>query len=169
MVLDPRFIGCIRIQPSLNDAELDFLLRVLDSDGTLRGTPTGRGDRDVPFARLAWEPCRQGCCLQWNPYLEDPRWMVESLRFVVDHLLRPGAKGEGHPRLAGFTFDHVASGVVVGRGHGERTTRMVTATDNDVTGSELPTPCEEVTAASQPARSHDGRFDNVIELRPRRA
>ena len=134
MALDPRFIGCIRIQPALNDAECDFLLGVLDSDGTLRGTPTGRGDRDVPFARLAWEPCRQGCCLQWNPYLEDPRWMVESLRFVV-----------------------------------ERTTRLVTATDNDVTGSELPTPCEEVTAASQPARSHGGRFDNVIELRPRRA
>ena len=93
MALESRFIGCIRIQPALNDAECDFLLDVLDSDGTLRGTPTGRGDRDVPFARLAWEPCREGCCLQWNPYLEDPKWMVESLRFVVDHLLRPGRRG----------------------------------------------------------------------------
>ena len=85
MALDPRFIGCIRIQPALNDAECEFILDVLDSGGTLRGTPTGRGDTDVPFARLAWEPCLDGCCLQWNPYLEDPRWMVESLRFVVDH------------------------------------------------------------------------------------
>ena len=95
--------------------------------------------------------------------------MVETLRFVVDHLLRPGAKGDGHPKLAGFTFDHVATGAVVGRGHGERTTRMVTATGNEVTGSVVPTPCEDVTAASQPMRSHGGRFANVIELRPRRA
>ena len=169
MALDPRFIGCIRVQPALNDAECDFLFDVLDSDGTLRGTPTGRGDQDVPFARLAWEPCLDGCCLQWNPYLEEPRWMVESLRFVVDHLLRPGAKGEGHPRLAGFTFDHTASGVVVGRGLGDRTTRMVTVEGNEVAGSVVPASCEEVTARSQPARSPGGRFANVIELRPRRA
>ena len=169
MAVDPRFIGCIRIQPALNDAECDFLFGVLDSDGTLRGTPTGRGDQGVPFARLAWEPCLDGCCLQWNPYLEDPRWMVESLRFVVDHLLRPGAKGEGHPRLAGFTFDHDASGVVVGRGLGDRTTWMVTVEGNVVAGSLVPAACEDVTAKSQPARSHDGRFANVIELRPRRA
>ena len=169
MALDPRFIGCIRIQPALNDAECDFLLDVLDSDRTLRGTPTGRGDTDVPFARLAWEPCLDGCCLQWNPCLEDARWMVESLRFVVDHLLRPGAKGEGHPKLAGFTFDHVVSGAVVGRGLGDGTTRMVTAETNEVAGTVMPTPCEQATARSQPPRSHDGRFDNVIELRPRRA
>ena len=169
MALDPRFIGCIRIQPALNDAECEFLLGVLDSDGTLRGTPTGRGDQGVPFARLAWEPCLDGCCLQWNPYLEDPKWMVESLRFVIDHLLRPGAKGEGHPRLAGFTFDHDASGVVVGRGLGDRTTRMVTVEGNEVAGSVVPASCEDVTARSQPARSHGGRFANVIELRPRRA
>jgi hypothetical protein len=95
--------------------------------------------------------------------------MVESLRFVVDHLLRPGAKGVGHPRLAGFTFDHEASGVVVGRGLGDRTTRMVTVEGNEVAGSVLPTPCEDVTARSQPVPSHGGRFANVIELRPRHA
>ncbi|WP_299925949.1 hypothetical protein [uncultured Nocardioides sp.] len=169
MTPESRFTGCIRIQPALNDAECDFLLDVLDSDGTLRGTPTGRGDQDVPFARLAWEPCPEGCCLQWNPYLEDPKWMVESLRFVVDHLLRPGAKGEGHPRLAGFTFDHRASGVVVGRGLGDPTTRLITVEANVVTGSVVPAPCEEVSATYQPARSQGGRFDNVIEFRPRRA
>lgn len=169
MALDPRFIGCIRIQPALNAAECDFLIDVLDSDRTLRGTPTGRGDADVPFARLAWEPCPGGCCLEWNPYLEDPSWMVESLRFVVDHLLRPGAKGEGHPKLAGFTFDHVASGAVVGRGLGQRATRIVRVEANEVTGTLVPAPCEEVTAASRPARSLGGQFDNVIEFRPRRA
>ena len=100
---------------------------------------------------------------------DDEVKVLVGLHQRIDHLLRPRAKGEGHPRLAGFTFDHSASGVVVGRGHGERTTRMVTATDNDVTGSEMPTPCEELTAASQPVRSHGGRFDNVMELRPRRA
>ena len=161
-------IGCIRIQPALNDAECDFLFDLLDSDGTLRGTPTGRGDRDVPFTRLAWEPCLDGCCLQWNPYLEGPRWMVESLRFVVDHLLRPGAKGAGHPSSP-VSPSTTRSGVVVGRGLGDRVTRMVVVEGNVVSGSDVPTPCEDVTARSQPTRSQDGRFDNVVELRPRHA
>ena len=54
MALDPRFIGCIRIQPALNDAEQDFLADLLDSGRTLRGTPTGRGVAEVPFAHLGY-------------------------------------------------------------------------------------------------------------------
>jgi hypothetical protein len=168
MSLDPRFLGCIKVRPALNDVERDFLHDLRDSDRTLRGTPTGRGDTAVPFARLAWEPCPDGCCLQWDPHLEDPKWMVESLRFVVDHLLRPGAKGEGHPKLTGFTFDHVASGTVVGRSPGRAATQMVTVQDNEVSGSVVPAPCDE-PVTTQPQRSHGGRFDNVVELRPRRA
>ncbi len=168
MPLDPRFIGCIRIRPALNATEVDFLLRLLDSGRTLRGTPTGRGDTDVPFAHLAWEPCLDGCCLEWNPDLEHTRWMQDSLRFVVDHLLRPGAKGQGHSGLTGFSFDHVVSGVVVGRARGERTVRLVTVVDNRVTGTEVPTPCDDEPART-PARRPTPRFDNVIELRPHRA
>lgn len=163
----PDFIGRIQVRPALNEAELGFLFELLDSDGTLRGTPTGRGDVDVPFARLAWEVCREGCCLEWNGE-EDSKWMLESLRFVVDHLLRPGAKAEGHPTFAEFTFDHVLSGAVMGRGPGERATRFVTVTDNVVAGRTVPEPCDVPTARPLTQRSRK-RPDNVIEFRPRRA
>ena len=162
----PDFVGCIQIRPALNDAEQSVLLELLDSDGTLRGTPTGRGDTTVPFARLAWEACPDGCCLEWNGE-EDSKWMLESLRFVVDHLLRPGAKAEGHPRFAGFTFDHVLSGAVVGRSPWERGTRFVMVTDNAVTGRVVPQPCGVPMA--RPLAQRGKRPDNVIVFRPRRA
>ncbi len=160
------FIGSIQVRPPLNEAEVAYLLALLDSDGTLRGTPTGRGDTGVPFARLAWAVCFEGCCLVWNSE-EDSKWMVESLRFVVDHLLRSGAKAEGHPRFAEFTFDHELSGAVMGRSPCDRSIRFVTVADNIVTGRAVPEPCDEVRV--QPMRSGRKRPDNVIELRPRRA
>lgn len=168
MARDPDSIGCIRIQPALNDAERGFLLDLLDSDGTLRGTPTGRGDSDVPFARLAWEVCPDGCCLEWDPDGEDARWMAESLRFVVDHLLRAGAKAQGRKRFEEFTFDHVASGAVMGRTYADRSAWLVTVTANEVSARQVPAPCDDQPArplATRAAHHHD----NVIELRPRRA
>lgn len=161
----PDFAGCIRVRPALNEAERAVLRDLLDSDGTLRGTPTGRGDATVPFARLAWEACRDGCCLEWNGG-EDSRWMLASLRFVVDHLLRPGAKAEGRPGFADFTFDHVLAGAVVGRHPWERGTHLVEVTDNVVTGRALPRPCG---ARQSPLAQRDTRPDNVIVFRPRRA
>ncbi len=178
--------GCIRIEPRLNKAERELLLDLLRSGRTLRGTPTGRGDADVPFARLAWDACPDGCCLEWDPDLEDARWMADSLRFVVDHLLRPGAKAQGRTKFGGFTFDHVASGAVLCCEDGARTGHLVTVADNAVTGRTVPVPCDGHPAqmpppqtrtqegARQPAqqateRSTVGRPDNVIELRPRRA
>lgn len=162
----PDFIGCIQVRPPLNEAEGAYMLALLDSDGTLRGTPTGRGDPQVPFARLAWEVCFEGCCLVWNSE-EDSKWMVESLRFVVDHLLRRGAKGEGHPKFAEFTFDHVLTGAVMGRSPGDLPIRFVTVADNIVTGRAVPERCEK--APVQPMRSGRKRPDNVIAFRPRRA
>jgi hypothetical protein len=163
----PDFIGRIQVRPPLNEAEQDFLLDLLDADGTLRGTSTGRGDATVPFARLAWEVCREGCCLEWNAE-EDSRWMVESLRVVIDHWLKAGAKAEGHPRFAEFTFDHALSGAVMGRSSVDRATRLVTVTDNVVTGLTVPEPCEAPTVRPLAHRGAK-RPDNVIEFRPRRA
>ena len=133
----PDFIGCIQVRPALNEVERRFLLDLIDSDRTLRGTPTGRGDSDVPFARLAWEICSDGCCLEWNGE-EHAKWMLESLRFVVDHLVRPGAKAEGHPKFSGFTFDHVLTGAVMG-GSRDLATRLVTVADNGGSSGRLRT------------------------------
>ena len=52
---DSRFIGCIRVSPPLNEHEMAFLRDLSEAGRTLRSTPTGRGNSDVPFARLAWE------------------------------------------------------------------------------------------------------------------
>lgn len=162
------FIGRIQVRPPLNDAEHSFLLELLDSDRTLRGTPTGRGDPTVPFARLAWEACPDGCCLEWNCE-EDSKWMLDSLRVVIDHWLKPGAKAEGRPAYAEFTFDHVLSGAVMGRSPTDRSTWFVTAIDNVVAGRTVPEPCDVPRSRPLAQRSTTVRPANVIEFRPRRA
>ena len=167
----PGFLGHIRIHPALNEAECDHLLALLDARGTLRGTPTGRGDRDVPFAHLAWEVCAGGCCLSWNPDLEASRMMLPSLRFLIDHLLRSGAKAEGRSGCDEFTFDHVLDGAVMGRAYGDRDARLVEVTGN-VASERVLAPCDraEQKPHATGGRSRGRRLpSNVIELRPRRA
>lgn len=171
---DSGFTGHIRIQPALNEAERTFLADLVDSDRTLRGTPTGRGDRDVPFARLAWEVCADGCCLTWNVDLEMSAMMQPSLSFLIDHLLRRGAKGEGRPAFAGFGFDHVLDGAVMGSAPGEPTARLVEVTGNVVSERLLPSPCvgmqDKAPAIRSTGRTRRGKLPaNVIEFRPRRA
>ena len=167
------FTGHIRITPALNEAERAHLQKLADSSGTLRGTPTGRGDRDVPFARMRWEVCASGCCLSWNPDLEESRMMLPTLRFLIDHLLRPGAKAEGHALFGGFTFDHVLDGVVLGRSSLDPQARLVEVAANVVSERVLPRGC--VDTQLQPLRrstgtTRRGRLPaNVIEFRPRRA
>ena len=173
---DSDFIGCIRVSPPLNDDEMDFLRDLAESGRTLRSTPTGRGNPAVPFARLAWESCDDGCCLSWDHHREATTWMEASLTFLIDHLFRAGAEGEGRHQLEGFTFDHVLSGVVVARGHRDAGAALVEVTDNVVTERPVPAPCSENqpspapgTKKSPPSRREVPRASNVIELRPRRA
>lgn len=154
--------GCLRVRPALNEVERAHLAALSSSRRTLRGTPTGRGDGDVPFAHLAWEACPDGCCLTWDPALEKDAMMLPSLRFLVDHLLRPGAKGEGRAAYAGFTFDHVLDGLVVGDG------RVVEVSGNRSSERVLPTACATRVPSRSPGRPR--RLPaNVVELRPRRA
>lgn len=170
---DLGFTGHIRIQPALNEAERLHLRQLTESAGTLRGTPTGRGDRDVPFARMGWEVCSGGCCLAWNPGLEASQMMVPTLRFLVDHLLRRGAKGEGRAAFESFTFDHVLDGAVMGSPASAGESRLVEVVGNVVTERALPASCgAEVATASRRStgRTRRGRLPaNVIEFRPRRA
>lgn len=167
------FTGHLRIQPPLNEAEREHLRALAASRGTLRGTPTGRGDHDVPFAHLAWQVCAGGCCLTWNPDLEDSRMMLPTLRFLVDHLLRRGAKAEGGAGFGDFTFDHVLDGAVMGRGRRDPEPRLVEVAGGSVSERLLARPCE-VVGGQLPerttGRTRRGRLPaNVIELRPRRA
>ena len=154
--------GCVRVRPALNEAERAHLAALSSSGRTLRGTPTGRGDGDVPFAHLAWEACPDGCCLTWNPALEKDTMMLASLRFLVDHLLRFGARAQGRAAFASFTFDHVLDGLVVGDG------RAVEVSGNRASERVLPTACS--SGVRHGSRGRARRLPaNVIELRPRRA
>lgn len=164
---DDVFLGRIEVRPPLNEAERDYLSDLADSHGTLRGTPTGRGDESVPFARLAWESCAAGCCLTWSGR-EWTRNMEPSLRFLVDHLLKAGAKAAGHRRFGDFTCDHVLDGTVMGRRYDDHEVYVAEVTANRVAGRCLEPDCTRASTSS-PRRQPGPRPANVIELRPRRA
>lgn len=165
---DNVFLGRIEVRPPLNESERDYLIDLAQSSSTLRGTPTGRGDSSVPFAHLAWEACHEGCCLTWSA-TERSSHMLASLRFLVDHLLKPGAKAEGHHRFRDFTCDHVLDGVVVGRTAGDSGVYVAEVSANRVDGRTIAPACAQAGAAPQPRRRPRPRPANVIEFRPRRA
>jgi hypothetical protein len=157
---DTGVIGSIRVSPPLSDDEIDVLLELADSPRTLRSTPTGRGNPEVPFARMAWDVCLDGCCLWWTGEEKDT-WIGPSLEFMVDHWFRQGAVGQGHPKLAAFTFDHVLDGLLAVRGRDRST--VVEVSSNAVTWRQVDEPCDAFELRARPLP------DNVIELRSRRA
>lgn len=129
------FIGHIDIAPSLNADEIAYLSafsasRRFDRPGgpyAVPGNPAAEDQDDFPVdvrKRVPdgqpglwcdWVPCWDGCCLAYDgteKFYQPVRW----LEYLIDHFLRPGAHAADseEPLLAGFTFDHVLNGVVVG-------------------------------------------------------
>ena len=157
--------GRIRVSPPLNAAERDFLHEVCDGGGTLRGTPTGRGDARVPFAYLAWRPCDRGCCLTWDGSAPSGD-LGPTLEFLVEHLLRPGARASGHRRFPEFTCDHVLEGTVVVQRYDDRHPHVVRVCANAVEQVAVDEGCHVAAPRRRPAREWPA---NVVALRPRRA
>ncbi|HXH78971.1 hypothetical protein [Nocardioides sp.] len=165
---DTLFLGRIEVRPPLNESERDYLADLVRSTSTLRGTPTGRGDTSVPFAHLAWEPCESGCCLTWSGQ-ERSSHMQVTLRFVVDHLLRRGAKAGGHKDFGDFTCDHVLDGTVMGARYDDEQVHVIDVVGNTVAARSLDQPCEGTAQSPQASICPQPLPDNVFELHPREA
>ncbi len=165
---DNVFLGRIEVRPPLNEAERDYLATLANSNSTLRGTPTGRGDATVPFAQLAWETCASGCCLTWSGR-EWSRNMVPSLRFLVDHLFKAGAKATGHRRFPGFTCDHVLDGIVAAQRYDDTRMYVAEVAGNRVAGRSVRAKCDHPAGVPAQQVPTPKRSANVIAFRPRRA
>lgn len=129
------FIGHIDITPSLNDEEIAYLSAFSDSRRFERpggpydvpGNPRAEDEHGLPGHNYNvppagqpglwcdWVPCWDGCCLSYNG-VEKFYAPVEWMRYLIEHFLKPGAVASRveDPHLAGFTFDHVLDGIVVG-------------------------------------------------------
>ena len=129
------FIGHIDIAPSLNVDEIAYLAAFSASRRCLReggpyavpGNPAAEYQEGIPteLANVVaegqpgywchWVPCWDGCCLAYNGN-EKFYSPVPWLRYLIKHFLKPGAAAatKGGEAFAGFTFDHVLDGMVVG-------------------------------------------------------
>ena len=129
------FVGHIGVTPALNEAEADYLTAFRSSRRWRRPAgpyavlldeeepaPTGATRHDYhlppdgqPGLWCDWTPCWDGCCLAYDGS-ERFAGVGTWLRYLVEHFLGKDAHASrsGDPRFAGFTFDHVLDGMVVG-------------------------------------------------------
>lgn len=142
MGFSTKYLGHLTIEPPLDDAEADWLRAFAAVDRRLYTQPyevamnaralefdalrerrsgddhhgsdpfTSLISRDGP-PHLDWGPCLEGCCLAWNG-TDKSRMAEESLQYLIDHFLRPGAHARlaGRPEFEHFTFDHVVNGII---------------------------------------------------------
>jgi hypothetical protein len=152
------FIGHIDIEPALNAEEIAYLSafsesRRFDRPGgpyDVPGNPRAENTDDVdvrlynrppegqPGLWCDWVPCWDGCCLAYNGN-EKFYGAVTWLRYLIDHFLAPRALASrsGDARFAGFTFDHVLEGTVVGCRRDNKELFTITVKDNRVTEDVL--------------------------------
>ena len=130
-----EFIGCIEIDPPLNDDEYSYLVAFAESRRCTRAqgpywVPDNPAAARSEDERLAVEdynvpPAGQpGLWCPWRPgsaqHLVIPRQDGKHyapgpwLQYLLDHFLRRGARARADRSglFAGFTFDHEAKGVV---------------------------------------------------------
>jgi hypothetical protein len=151
------FIGHIDIDPPLNEHEMQYLIAFSKTrhcerpggeyavagnpyvceDGLsteqLNAVPPGQ-----PGYWCHWEPCWDGCCLSFNgneKFYQPVRWLT----YLVEHFLMPDAVASrtGGSAFAGFTFDHVLEGMVIGCRRDTKELFAIEVTGNVVTEKAL--------------------------------
>lgn len=169
MGFSTMYLGRLDIHPSLNDAEADWLRafvaidrrfysepyevaknpRALELDRLQRRRSHDEDDalkslvpRDgTPYPHLDWGPCPAGCCLAWDG-TEKSRMAEESLQYLIDHFLRPGAHArlDDRPEFEHFTFDHVVNGVIAAERDDTRELFLIVCKDNTIRRERLVAP-----------------------------
>jgi len=152
------FVGHIDIEPHLNAGEIAYLeafrqMRHFDRGGSpydVPGNPLAPDRDGVPLGRYNatgpgkpelychWAVCGSGCCLSFSgdeKFYAPQAW----LRYLVNHLLKPGATAAkaSHPQLEEFTFDHRLDGMIVGCRRDTRELYALVVTNNRITRREL--------------------------------
>lgn len=191
-----EFTGEVRIDPPLNRAEREYLLRFgasrrMSRPGGRYATGSDGEDKQVdvdagntpphgqPGLWCQWVPTEDGSALVWDgreKFYKSSRWM----KYLIDTFLRPGAKlkselrypfgGDDHPdEFAHFTFDHVLNGDIVARGQDGASWR-IEVVDNEVAVVELcgPAPTEYVVFVVDRHDQYDldREFDAAFDLGP---
>lgn len=179
------FIGHIDIEPHLNAGEIAYLeafrhARHFDRGGSpyeVPGNPLAPDGDGVPPERYnalapgvpqlycQWAVCGSGCCLGYDgveKFYEPVAW----LRYLIDHLLGPGAAAERacHPQLEAFTFDHRLNGMVVGCRRDTRELFAITVSDNRVTTEVL----RAGDSYDEPSMAYQVAIDRDRKARTRR-
>lgn len=182
------YLGHIDVDPPLNEVEIEYLSafgrsrRCVRPDGPygVPGNPAAESSDDFegdrynicapgqPNLWCDWTPCWDGCCIAWNG-TEKSYSMIEWLKYLIKHFLKPNAAGAGHPQLAGFTFDHTLSGIVVGCRRDNKELLAVKVTNNRVTTRVLrPAEPRYLDLPPLPYESQIDRENEYIRRRRRR-
>ena len=84
--------------------------------------------------RCDWEPCVDGCCLQWSK-IEQSNTAVSELSYLIDHFLRPHATAskDGRADFAPFIFNHRVDGTIAALRWDSRELFLIIADNNDIT------------------------------------
>ena len=149
------YLGHVNLVPSLNQSEYDYL----EAYFGLRSFTAGNRAEKQPDDWCGWGPCPHGCCLSWDGR-EKFHAGVVWMEYLIDHLLRPGARNQASadPRFAGFTFDHRLDGVIVGERSWSYELFAIRVTNNEVS--------EEILHRGDPLPGDPGWDGLYLEDRP---
>lgn len=142
-----EFDGAIKIDPPLNQAEIDFLVKFnetrrmdrtegpyfvdgpgfMGQDNTAGVINTNRPPACQPGLWCQWRPTDDGQFIEWDggeKFYDSLEWM----RYIIDHFLKPGAKAP----LDFLQKNHTLNGEILAQGEDIRDRWTLVVTDNKV-------------------------------------
>lgn len=145
-----EFSGSVRVEPPLNEAEIEFLNKFSDTrrmnrrKGPYYVDNAGMCGQDrepdiidynspdpsQPGLWCQWVPTEDGTEIEWNgseKFYDSPEWM----QYLIDHFLRPGCKAAS--QLPFLQANHTVNGEIDAEGEESGDIWRLVVTDNKVT------------------------------------